>query len=380
MRAPPRSRRGSVVVLSAFMMIALLGMVAFSVDVGYIVSTRSELQTTADAAALAGAAALLDRGKLLKGGSYEAMADAARAEARQFALANRAGGVSIRLDDTSIVLGRLSDPSNRAATLDPTSFSPNAIRVTARRAADENGALNLFFGPALGRRTAEVEASATAAFTASIQGFTVTGRNPDVTHSKLLPFAMDIEEWNSVSSGFGQDNYTRDPVTGAITPGPDGVPEAVLYGATKRVPGNCGTVNIGAPNNSTADIRRQILYGISQEDFAYLGGSFELGPDGTCVVSGDPGLSAGFKDALRAIQGQPRVIPLYSGAPRGNGANAEYTIVGFAGVTVTYAQLTGGNKRVVIQPEVVVDPTVIPGDASRSSFSNLVFGPVLLCR
>jgi Flp pilus assembly protein TadG len=361
------------------MMIALLGMVAFSVDVGYIVSTRSELQTTADSAALAGAAALLNRNKLLQGGGYEAMADAARAEARQFALANRAGGVPIRLDDASIVIGRLSDPGNQAATLDPNSTSPNAVRITARRAADENGALNLFFGPALGRRTAEVEASATAAFTASIQGFTVTGRNPDVTHSKLLPFAMDVEEWNRVSGGFGSDNYTRDPVTGAISNGPDGVAEAILYSATKRVPGNCGTVNIGAPNNSTADIRRQILYGINQQDFAYLGGSFELGPDGTRVVSGDPGLSAGFKAALQAVRGQPRVIPLYSQVT-GNGANAQYTIVGFAGVTVTDVQLTGGNKRVVIQPEVVVDPTVIPGDAASSSFSNLVFGPVLLYR
>ncbi len=41
-------------------MIAMLGMVAFGLDVGYVANTNTELCRTCDAAALAGAGALVD--------------------------------------------------------------------------------------------------------------------------------------------------------------------------------------------------------------------------------------------------------------------------------------------------------------------------------
>ena len=46
-------RRGSITVLAAVFSIVMLGMVAFSVDIGYILSVKEELQRTADAAAMA---------------------------------------------------------------------------------------------------------------------------------------------------------------------------------------------------------------------------------------------------------------------------------------------------------------------------------------
>ena len=46
-----RSRRGTVVVLAAFLMVALVGMVAFAVDIGYITLTKAEVQNAADSAA-----------------------------------------------------------------------------------------------------------------------------------------------------------------------------------------------------------------------------------------------------------------------------------------------------------------------------------------
>src|SRR6266851_2982452 len=52
-------RRGAVLPLTAILLIFLMGMVAFSVDLGYICMTQGQLQTAADAAALAGAAKLI---------------------------------------------------------------------------------------------------------------------------------------------------------------------------------------------------------------------------------------------------------------------------------------------------------------------------------
>ena len=54
MRRQPRTkkRRGVIAVLTAIMLVVMLAMVAFAVDVGYLVLARSELQRSADAAAL----------------------------------------------------------------------------------------------------------------------------------------------------------------------------------------------------------------------------------------------------------------------------------------------------------------------------------------
>ena len=54
------TRRGTIVVFSAFLMICMMAMLAFSVDLGYIYTTQAELQRSVDAAALAGAGGLVD--------------------------------------------------------------------------------------------------------------------------------------------------------------------------------------------------------------------------------------------------------------------------------------------------------------------------------
>ncbi len=86
-------------------------------------------------------------------------------------------------------------------------------------------------------------------------------------------------------------------------------------------PGNRGTVDIGSSNNSTADIARQIVHGISPSDFAQLGGKLEFDDSGKLYLNGDTGISAGVKDELASIMGQPRIIPIFS-TVSGNGNNA----------------------------------------------------------
>ena len=83
------------------------------------------------------------------------------------------------------------------------------------------------------------------------------------------------------------DSYSYNATTGVVADGTDGILELNLYpggGAGQLPPGNFGTVDIGSPNNSTADLTRQILYGISEDDLAYFGGTFELGVDGTIQI------------------------------------------------------------------------------------------------
>jgi len=55
---PSPDRRGAILVLSTILLVVVAGMVAFSVDLGYMYTVRTELKRATDAAALAGAGAL----------------------------------------------------------------------------------------------------------------------------------------------------------------------------------------------------------------------------------------------------------------------------------------------------------------------------------
>ena len=48
-----QSRKGAITILTAIMSIVLVGMVAFCVDLGYVLSAKEELQRSADSSALA---------------------------------------------------------------------------------------------------------------------------------------------------------------------------------------------------------------------------------------------------------------------------------------------------------------------------------------
>src|SRR5687767_7238903 len=53
-------RRGAIIILFAVMLVVVMAFVAFSVDLGYVCSVKTDLQAAADAAALAGTGVILD--------------------------------------------------------------------------------------------------------------------------------------------------------------------------------------------------------------------------------------------------------------------------------------------------------------------------------
>jgi Flp pilus assembly protein TadG len=53
-------RQGAIAPLAAVLAVFLIGMVAFAVDIGWIVLSKTNLQNTADSAALAGADPLMN--------------------------------------------------------------------------------------------------------------------------------------------------------------------------------------------------------------------------------------------------------------------------------------------------------------------------------
>jgi Flp pilus assembly protein TadG len=379
-----RRRRGNILVLTAFLMIFMMALVAFAVDWGYLLAVRTELQRSADAAALAAALELIEEDTLTDSLAIQRIIANAREKAVDLAARNLVGSLPPVVDPNAanslegdVLVGYLSDFSSPAASISYSNLSEvNAVTVHVGRTARRNGEVSLFFGPLLGYDEMAVEGHATAAFLSNISGFRIPSEGGNIG---ILPIALDEQTWNAMLLGMASDDWAWDPETRTVQPGSDGIREVNLFPQGTDSPGNRGTVDIGSPNNSTDDIARQILHGASPEDMEYHGGKIELDDNGELALNGDTGISAGVKDELTSIIGQPRVIPVYSEV-EGPGNNAMYTIVKFVGIRILEVKLTGqqSSKRVIIQPAVVVMQGLIP--SALAGTSQLVYSPVHLVR
>jgi len=378
-----RNRSGSVLALAAFIIIVAFSLLAFAVDVGYLQVIRAQLQTSADATALAAAWDLIDEGAL-SGTSYTSYnQELAWITASKYAGYNRVGGQSPTLeygqDLQFLYTGDPSDPTTQVdPNEDPTAPPANTVLATVRKTSSQNGEVPLFFARVLGIDSTAMQASAAAMFMANLSGFTVpsSGGNLDI-----IPFALDIETWEDlVDNNVGNDDFQWDEDNG-VSSGADGILEVNLFPQGTGSPGNRGTVDIGDTGNGVPDVRRQVLYGISAEDLVPHGGELAFDENGEIHLNGDTGISAGVKDALEQIVGQPRIIPLFSEVT-GNGNNATYTIVQFAGIRIVEVHLTGSSKtvkRVMIQPASVSCEGMLP-PTSTDQKGYFIHTPVYLVR
>jgi Flp pilus assembly protein TadG len=130
-RQPARRRRGIILMLSAFLMVFLLGVIAFAVDIGYIAHVRTDLQRATDAAAFAGAGALING------------TSAAETEAVSYLGQNKVGGSTLGASNATVQFGTWS---TTARTFTVNSNSPNAIRVSATATQQP-----FFFGKVFGK-------------------------------------------------------------------------------------------------------------------------------------------------------------------------------------------------------------------------------------
>jgi Flp pilus assembly protein TadG len=384
------NRRGNVLVLTAFMMIVFFVMIAYAVDIGYLNTAKVELQRTADSAAMAAAWELVASEASPSGGMTTQIANA-RAKAVQFAAANPVLTVAPALDlNTSnsssgdIVIGHLASASSPLNTQQLA--NANAVQVRVRKtAASNNGSVGLFFARAMGLNYADMTAEALATLTNNFGGFKVP---PSGENLQILPFALDKETWDDLLAGGGKDLWKatdsptpQDPNHKTISAGSDGVREVNLYPQSTGSPGNRGTVDIGSSNNSTNDIARQIVDGISADDLdrAPFYGELKFNPDGKLYLNGDTGISAGVKDELASIIGKTRIIPIFEQV-QSPGNNATYTIVEFAGVRIMDVSLTGkmSSKRLIVQPAKILVRGGIP--ASGATTSWFVYSPAWLVR
>jgi hypothetical protein len=393
--------------MTAVLIVFMMGCVAFAVDLGYIALVHSQLQNAADSAALAGASQLAEPTLLggtpnLSTAQTNAMANATT-QAQTFARDNYGGGVALSLAHNpansasgDIVIGYIANPGSSSSPLTPTVVGngtfPNAVQVRTRRDTGANGSLSLFFARALGIRSWNLEATATAAYQGGVIGFKY--QHGYTGTCKLLPFTMQVNYWNQILAGTTGDNWKRTIPTSTVSPqnnvssGADGVHENNLFPLSNDLSsGNFGMIDLGAPANSTPVYENWILNGPSASDLAYFSpangypNGLQLDKASGIQMHGTPGVHAAMQTDLKSIIGQGRIIPLYS-TVTGNGNNAWYTVVAFVGCTVLDVNLNGAltSKHVTIQPCFVIDGTAVTGTSNSSFQGQYIVKPLGLVR
>jgi Flp pilus assembly protein TadG len=377
-------RRGAVTVLVALLAVPFLGMVAFAVDIAWIVQARSDLQNAADAAALAGAEQLMSGfvqyslpGQTGKSTILINSESTAKTYAKNFASYNTAGGVSsLVLKDADIQFGFTNAQGSYSTGWNFSGF-PNTVKVTMRLDSQANNPLKLFFSPIFGVNSTDVQATAAATiYTGNVINFQA---KPGISGA-LLPLTLDLNAWNTyVQSGVSSDGTTKSSANGA--------PQLQVYPSPNTAPGNFGMLSLNDSSNSASDIDSWISNGLSQTDIGNLQ-TAGLVP----LAQPNPGLwswkgATGFKSSdLNSLPvGQAFMMPVFEpvvGEPgstyeaaagstyqatdksagtatigtNGVGQNAYYNIVTFVGVQITQLDKS---QDAMIQPAAVSDPTAI---------------------
>jgi hypothetical protein len=349
---------------------------------------RAQLQNSADAAAMAAAWRLLDEERLHGDSSLHDVEASSRQVAAKFAGLNKVCRSAPKLDPNDlnnpkgdIVFGRYHDSGNLSTFGNP--YFHNAVQVRVRRTDTLNGQVPLFFARVLGFNSAPVSAEATAVFKAQIVGFRPTAKTGNST---LIPLAIELASWinlldlsdGSLFDEDGQDNWSYDPDTKQVTAGSDGIRELDLFSnKDANSPGNFGTLTIGTSHIDTHALQDQIRNGLSASDLAEFGGELTLDPvTGSLSIVGDAGAETGVYRAASDILGKPVSLPIYQNVDA-SGVTAQYHIVGFAGVRIVYVAETATDRRIVIQPAMVVDDAAVSGTFGKSQF---IYQPVVLAK
>lgn len=318
-----QQRKGAAAPLMAILSVLVLAMVAFAVDIGWIVLAKNQLQNAADAAALAGSDALMDGYVLFnigtndnqKTGIVKTYLTTSAGLAKQYAKNNMAGGVqNLVLRDEDIEYGIMDANNNYTALASYDTIInkgdvsavlakgfPNTIKVTMRRDELANGSLGLFFAQVIG--TGQIALTTPAS--ATIYGgkiISFSSNPPSNVH--MLPMTYDVNNWNNfVATG-------QDP-EGNMNIGPYGVPQLQVYSSVKDT-GNFGELALDGAHAGTSEIRDWINFGLGGGDITALK-NFGLLPiqDNGWNWVGNPGFRSSTIMDVNQLTGGIFTLPLF---------------------------------------------------------------------
>ena len=190
-----------------------------------------------------------------------------------------------------------------------------------------------------------------------------------------------MNQYHTGTNNGYKDNYKWSSAEGVESGKSDNIPEISMYPDLNSglAPGNRGTVDLGSANNSTNDLKRQIVHGLNSYDMSFFpDNKITFNENGALFLNGDTGISAGIQSSLQSIVGQVRSMPIFIEVT-GQGNNATYTVVKFVGVRIIAVKLSGGPKQrhLTVQPAVFFDKHVIRGN-TEVNVDSIMSQPVII--
>ncbi|WP_237559863.1 TadE/TadG family type IV pilus assembly protein [Desulfohalovibrio reitneri] len=296
-------QRGVASLILGLSLAMVVGFTALAVDVGYMHMEKARLQTAADSAALAGVQALISAGD-------------DHAEVRDTALAvGRANLSQDEKPEQALQDGHVSLLKDGVAAF----TGANQVEVTAGLAASRGNALNLFFGPVIGRDTADIRATARAGLSGAcssrcVKPFSIptkfawddTCESPGSSYYRNGEMDSDSAcEKNSIMIiGYGDED-----VGTQVTLKPGDPSDAVVPSHYNLI--NLPPVNKGTPVTGASEVRENIrgCEGSNNQAVVEKDDELQLEPGNTTgptkqgvkeVLSEDP--YATWDDATNSIQ------------------------------------------------------------------------------
>jgi hypothetical protein len=358
-------RRAALLILACVALASTLILCGLVIDVGNLNVARTELQRASDAAALAAVAAMMEQSDWSAEQSTSLVSYHARNAATEYVALNPCRGVNTmtlpRNDENTpngdLVLGHYNSTTG---VFDPNDTRYNSVYLFLRRDDVQNGPIPLFFGGLVGLRGVNAFGEAAAFSETNINGFHIPSGSEEIC--QLLPFSLHIDYWPPNPEDYSTAEIKLFPGWS----GPAGFEES----------GNFGTVDLGNPNNSAADLIRQIEKGLNDDDFSFFpDNKIQLDEaTGYLWLNGDTGVVAAMRPYIDNIEGHRRIIPLHSETV-GQGNTAYFKVVAFAGVEILKNQLNGPlhERHILIRPIEVIDGTVIGGGEDKKT-SHFIAG------
>jgi Flp pilus assembly protein TadG len=431
-----KRRKGAIAAITAVLLLAILGMVACSLDIGWIAMTRTQLQAVADASSLAAGTELMPGLGFFKTKTPAEIVDAATPIAVEYAAHNRNAELSASFidGDRDVEFGKATFDADGCNCWQKTPASENPeyynyVEVKPLRNQSGSGSGDrpapLFFARIFGINEASMSATATAAILAA-NGFRVVEEDDK---ANVMPFAfnekywdrferaqeyyddhpgMNLNNWNTLQTikdvngseptaplfgALDVINPTNPPVqlmfdgftrteSGAVSSGADGQLEVNIFTGKLPASGNWGTVDFGSASNSASEVRRQIREGLNAQDLShYDNNQLVLNENDPFNTGGDTGEYSPFKAAFDDVVGQCKAIALFTSVS-GSGKGANFELVKFVSATVVRVNLTGNpnNREVRVQRCLLVDNSTVPDTENPIDDNTTIFTPLILIR
>lgn len=205
-RSNRKYEHGTVLVFVTIGLGAFLGLAAWATETGRVWQAKNQLQAVADSSSLAGVGSLLQN-------DFTTVDEAgARAQALAYGPLHKALGTAINIAPADVVVGSW-DFTTATFTPMPGSVDPNlvrAVRVRARRDADNNGVIPAIFGRAIGYQEFSVAAQSVAYW--GLAG----GASPGTVD---LPIAIDCCKISGATPGSACTDQYCETIQGT-TPNP----------------------------------------------------------------------------------------------------------------------------------------------------------------